>query len=158
MKNKADFFKKLLLIWMGLICLNSYSQTQASSKIKSKEWQSLFNNDLVNINYRYSECNLIQDAINKEEYYLQIQNLSNETLTLSWDLELIYGDKCFNCYGENDELKFELTLNPNESIEGSCGERNQYKLNIFSKFLDGKSQAKLSDFNIKNLTFKNLKL
>ena len=142
-----------MILAFSLLGFSLFSQeNESSAKVKSSEWQKLKKEGDVLFSYRYDECLLKQDGMHKEEAYIQIKNLSSKTIALSWELELDYGYKCFNCSGdENDELKFAITLQPNESIEGFCGDSNQYKLKILSKFLGGESDSKLSDFNVKNI-------
>lgn len=136
-----------------LVALPSFMFAQGGSdqKVKSREWQGLVDQSDYKIQYRYNICDLKEDGIVKEEVYLQVSNLTNDTLRVSWDLELFYGERCYNCQGENDELKISFVLQPNEIIEGSCGDENRYHLRLFSKFMNGEAESKLSDFNLRNL-------
>lgn len=136
-----------------LAALPSFMLAQGGSgkKVKSREWQDLVNQNDYKIQYRYNICDMKEDGIVKEEVYLQVSNLTDDTLRVSWDLELFYGERCYNCQGENDELKISFTLQPNEIIEGFCGDDNKYYLRLFSKFINGEAESKLSDFNLRNL-------
>lgn len=149
--NKLKFYLPFFLL---LFFTNSFFSQQKTDNSNGTDWKIYYKDSCIQINYRYENCNMIKDGINKEEVYLQIKNLSKNQIDLAWELELKYGDRCFNCYGENEELKFATVLEPDGLIEGACGERNELHLKIFSKFLNSESESKLSDFKIKNLKAK----
>ncbi len=153
-KNRT-FYNKLLLLLPVFLPLFAFSQGGAS-KVRSNDWQDLYEQNGYKIEYCYQVCDLKEDGIVKEEVYLRVSNLTNETLNISWDLELLYGDRCYNCQGENEELKIAFVLAPNESITGSCGDDNEHHLRLFSRFINGEADSKLSDFNLRNLKINTL--
>lgn len=131
------------------------NSTAAQTEIvdtNNPEWLSYFQNDSIEIDYYYSNCNLASEGMFKEEVYLKFTNLTTQSVTISWDLVLKYGTKCFNCNLDNSEMHHSLTLNPQSSIEGSCNSVSDNALKIFSKYLDLENKLVLTEFEIKNLT------
>ncbi|MCE3295267.1 MAG: hypothetical protein K0R65_981 [Crocinitomicaceae bacterium] len=155
-RHKHHFYSKTLLLIPVFLPFFIFSQGGSASKVKSNDWNELYEQANYTIEYRYNICDLKEDGIVKEEVYLRVNNLTGDTLHVSWDLELVYGERCYNCSGENDELKINLVLPPNESISGSCGDDNKYHLRLFSRFLHGEADSKLSDFNLRNLRINTL--
>lgn len=148
---KLKFFLQLFFL---LFFMNSlFSQVEVNTS-NGTDWKIYYKDSTVQIEYRFDNCNLKYDGINKDEAYLKIQNLKNEKVEISWELVLNYGNKCYNCNRENDELKFNTVLLPNQILEGKCEETNPFQLKIFSKFLNGESETKLKKFEIKYLTTK----
>lgn len=132
--------------------LNSYAQT---SFTLSPEVHSYYKDSLIEISYQYGNCNLVYEGFNKDEVYLKIKNLTNKEVEVSWELALTYTNKCYNCHGESDELKFKTVIQPNQTLQGRCGEDgNPYLLKIFSGFVNNESEVKLKKFDIKNITAK----
>ncbi|MGV3631393.1 MAG: hypothetical protein ACO1O6_09305 [Bacteroidota bacterium] len=161
MKTRAitqniTFYKNLFILLCAMLPSLFFAQGGSGIKVKSQDWQELTIQNDYKVLYRYNICDLKEEGIVKEEVYLQVMNLTNDTIRVSWDLELLYGDRCYNCLGENDELKISFVLNPNETIEGLCGDENKYHLRLFSKFMNGEADSKLSDFNLRNLKINTL--
>lgn len=145
-------FKKLSLIAMLFFAYSvTYSQSKGVEFSKSDNWQSYKRADNYEISYKTSSCDLKNDGISKEEVYLKIENFSSDTIVLDYKLELVYGERCFNCDGLNDELNIHLILLPNQIIEGACGDENKYRLRVFSKFHTRESNTTLTNFALKNI-------
>lgn len=130
-----------------------YSQIEVNPSLGA-DWKVFYKDSSVQIDYRFDNCNLRYDGINKDEVYLKIQNLKNEKVEISWELVLNYNNRCYNCNRENDELKFNTILEPNQVLEGKCEEYNSFQLKIFSKFLNNETDTELKDFDIKYITTK----
>lgn len=154
MNSLTKNFKLLLLFCLTLTFgSNIVAQVKVGAS-NSAEWKIFHKDSSVQIDYRFDNCNLKYDGINKDEVYLKIQNLTDEKLEINWELVLNYSNKCYNCNRENDELKFTTILEPYQILEGKCEEYNVFQLKIFSKFLNNESETKLKDFNIKYITTK----
>lgn len=153
MKATLFFRKGYLLFGFLMSCsFQSYSQQSAPSSNETDGlWQLIDRVDACELYCKKSVCDLRQDGISKEEIYFQLKNVSGDTIQVSYDLVLFYGARCYNCDFDNDELKLSITLMPYQSIEGACGDNNVKRLKVFSKFLSGESEVKLSDYQVKNL-------
>lgn len=136
-------------IYLGAFVFSQAETIKVSNL--SEEWQSLYNEKEVLVEYRYANCDMVQDGIAFDAVYLRIKNFSASPFIVSWELELKYGEKCYNCDNESEELKYKLELQPYEIMEGQCGDENKYHLRIFSKYLKEESETELSEFRIKNV-------
>ena len=156
---KSNFTFKLrfyLPFVVSLFYMSSmFSQIEIGA-LSVTDWKTYYKDSLVQVEYRFDNCNLQYDGINKDEVYLKIQNLKNEKIEISWELVLNYGNRCYNCDRENDELKFNTILEPNQVIEGKCEEGNSFQLKIFSRFLNNESETKLKSFAVKYITSKTV--
>lgn len=147
---------KKLLVFVALI-ITSYSFAQDNSLRKVYEWTTFFENEFVRIDYKYGDCHIPEQGLHQERVYLQFTNKTSGALALSWQLQLKYGERCYNCNGINSELQFDLKLNPNETVAGGCELKADNKLIIFSKHLDFESATPpLSSFLLKELEYKKL--
>jgi hypothetical protein len=124
---------------------------QDGNKIKSSTWQLLQNNDLIEINYRYADCELTSQGTHNENVYLQVKNKSDKKIQVEWITEYWYNEKCVGCMAGDIENHKTLILNPYETIEGSCDEKCNLSLKITSKMLNRESKSQLTDFNLKEV-------
>lgn len=142
---------KFCSISLGLILLNCSFVIQEGNKIKSNTWQPLNSNEFVEIKYKYQECNLPSNGTNNENVYLQIKNKTGQKIQLEWNTEYWYNGKCNGCEAGNTENHKIIILNPNETIEGSCSEKCDQSLMIFSTMLNFEIKSKLTDFNLRDI-------
>lgn len=134
--------------------LPAFAQTAKTGdpvKIKSAQWQPLIQNESVEINYKYADCNLPSEGTHNEYYYLQIINKTNKKLQVGWMQEYWYNNKCVGCGAATNENNKKVILMPNETKEGNCSVKSDQALAIFSKMLAVKIKSELTDFNIRNL-------
>lgn len=118
--------------------VNTYSQ--------SNSWQFHKEKDNVQIFYNYTECRDASQGIHQEQVLLRFKNNNNYAVTVKWQLEAWYENKCSTC--GLDEYKFELKIPAGEGISGECNIYSDSKLRIFSKFLDFDAPVSLEKFNI----------
>ena len=116
-----------------------------------KDWTKLQTKDGVTISYKKGECNLPADGSYTEEVYLKFTNTSDQLIYVDWAYDVTYGDRCYNCDGSNEEMKTRLKIAPNTSLQGECGDKNDLRLRIFSKFLDMDNPEPMKNFHIKNV-------
>lgn len=138
--------KNLLLIIPALFLIYSFSFNTPSP------WRLKEDNASVAIYEQKMDCNDIKNGTNKEYVFLKLQNKTSSKITVSYAMSLSYNNTCYTC-SNLDEYTFTFTLNPNQELSGNCS--NKEGLSIFSKMLDGTSNSKLTNFEIKNIVIKN---
>lgn len=148
---------KFLLLAVLVFTMLFNNLTFAQNSENQTEWKlykevtglQIYTNDL--------NCHDNQNGIHNQFICFQFINNSNETMTVSWQHELWYNDKCTTCgRPANNENTYKIILAPGESIEGNCDKTSSSGLKIFSNFINTAKGSKLSKFEFKNLevTFK----
>ncbi len=102
-------------------------------------------------------CHDNQNGIHEQYIVFQFVNSTSETISVSWQKELWYNEKCTTCdKPSNTENTFQLVLAPGETYEGNCDKSSSPGLKIFSHFLNTVKGSKLTKFEFKNMevTFK----
>lgn len=95
-----------------------------------ENWETYFSNDQIEIQYKYSECDDVQNDKYFSYYLIKVKNKTNSTIIVNY----ILGEN------EGDQEKFkEMSLQPNGEIKGSCNS-NDSRLRIFVN--DRKNNAK----------------
>ena len=81
-------------------------------------------------------------------------NKTSQKLSLSWHKILYYAGTCRTC-DFPIEYHYDLSVEPNQIVEGDCDPQSGYDLKLFSKFIDSSySQGdqltafKLADFSV----------
>lgn len=131
---------------MAFTCLTSHAQNKFLS---TDTWVTIEETSEYKIEMITQYCERLEDDLDKTELILRISNLTSKTLDLTWEFEYYYDNKCFNCDQKNIEFKSSIHLNPLETKQGQCGDRDK-TLRHFVKFENIKTQM-LTDFKIKNL-------
>ena len=130
---------------MALLCF-LFSGVKAQEK--SNEWKVFKEADDVKIEYKYSDCH-IDNAFHQEWVLLRVSNLSSKAVSVTYNMDLYYNDKCTTC--NQDEYKYTFSLQPNEVKEGICAFETPPQFKVFVKFLDLKNRSVLTDFKLSNL-------
>lgn len=128
-----------------------YPEKLPSTKVKSTVWQLLESNEFIDINYKYEECELLSQGTHDENVYLQIKNKTGSAITVEWNTEYWYNQKCYGCEGSNLENHKTIYLAPNTTIEGVCAKDVNPALVIFSKMLNVETNSVLTNFNLRNI-------
>jgi hypothetical protein len=146
--------KSLLLLFVLFCSFASLSSLNLSSTPPpgDYEWQKLISNDFVEISYRYQHCDLPAEGMNNEYVLLRIENKVSSELTVEWDIEYWYNDKCIGCSENSSENHIIINLLPGETLEGDCTKFRDRSLTILSKMLHIKSSSVLTDFKLNSLT------
>jgi len=122
---------------------------------QTNEWLKLYTGNGVEFFYQKSECHDIQNGIHEEYYLIQIHNTSNNSLQLQWNYHLWNGENCINCKENLSDIKaFNAKILPGETIEGSCKNKTQNGLKIFSRFLNYKTANPVTHFTVENINVK----
>ena len=128
--------KRLLFLFI-LLCagtqLNAQEYYQTNlidvKTEKPTNWELYFFNEDFKIEYKFVDCDPSM-GFDTESVLLKFTNRTAAVLQLNWHLFLHYDGTCRTCdYPE--EYSYELSLDPNEQIEGACEPDPGYTLIIF---------------------------
>lgn len=122
-----------------------------------REWKSMKSDDLVNIEYRFADCDPTI-GFNKEIVQLQFTNKTDQKVELSWHIYMYYNGVCKTC-DYPQEYVYTLTLDPHQSVSGDCSLESDSRLTIFSRFIDQgyKGNQMLTNFDLHDLTITPIK-
>ena len=104
-----------------------------SQAINPTEWTTYYESDEITITFTYLNCEY-QEQFNQEYLILRIQNKSTNDITIDWQEQLWYDNKCINCEHNSLEFRKEIIVKAGETISGDCTTYNN--LRIFSKFTE----------------------
>lgn len=136
--------KTILSLYVIILSLTVYSQNET--------WQKVFSDNGVEFFSRKTECHDVQNGIHEEYFLIQIHNISNNAINLKWNYHLWNNETCINCKENISDIKFfEITLQPGESVEGTCDNKAQKGLLIFSRFLQRKTSNPVNHFTVENV-------
>lgn len=80
---------------------------------------------------------------------LTITNTTNEVKTISYSFELHYDGNCATC--GHDEYRYTQLLQPQETLQGICLDRNYLGLTIFDHMPAHLAATQLTDYQIRNV-------
>lgn len=146
-KNYLFFTSITLLMFVSTFTLADGPKAKA----KSAKWASLTKTNLLAVDYRYEECKLPSQGTDQEIVYLHLKNLTNQSISVSYNLLKYYNGKCLNCDGREEGTAYTFELKPKATLQGSCGQNTQNGLCIFSKMLNVEAESVLTNFEITNL-------
>jgi hypothetical protein len=150
--------KKFIIISLLLCAWYSHAQQLVSTNsipvsknIDVLEWQVYVETAEFKIEYRKSDC-YPNSGLDFQSILLRYTNLTGGSISLSWHIDLDYDGSCKTC--GLDEYDRTMTLEPNEVKEGNCIDKSNYKLDLFSKFIDPAymNGAELTQFKLSSLT------
>jgi len=94
-------------------------------------------------------CDVPSEGYEADLIALTITNTTNEIKTISYSFELYYDNNCATC--GHDEYLYSQTLQPLQTLQGICLDRNNMGLTIFDHMPAHLTKTTLTDFNIKNV-------
>ena len=132
----------LLLLFMSFMFIANYSLAQESlitttiqiEEIDNSEWISYFENEQIEIYYKYEECDP-KYGFDNQSILFKLTNLSDEKFDVSWQMHKYYDGKCNSC-NYPEEYLYKVSLGEGMTKTGSCAVESAYQLKIFSKFID----------------------
>lgn len=148
----------LLFIFLSLNVGAQQTYTSELINIKNgkpADWISYMDQEDFKIEYRFSDCDP-SSGLDNESVLFKFTNKTQGTLVLSWHLNLSYDEVCRTCdYPE--EYGYEMNLEPNQILEGDCTTEGNYRLKVFSRFIDPvySKGAQLTDFKLADFTVTN---
>lgn len=148
--------KSTLTIALLLSGALSFAQEVATPLIDAKtehpqEWTSYVSQEDFSIDYKFSDCDPSMGYDN-ESVLLRITNHSSEKVSLLWYMDLYFDNDCKTC-DYPDEYLYKIIIEPNQTVSGHCEIDSDYRLKIFSKFIDAnrKGGASLTGFQLRKL-------
>ncbi|MFT4903026.1 MAG: hypothetical protein ACI84S_000731 [Thalassomonas sp.] len=123
----------IFIAFLSLFSTNSMGENPA-------DWETYFENDSIKIEFAYQNCEFSSTA-KQEVVAFRFTNLINQTISLSYKIEMWNNDQCLNCNKETKEHQKTLTLSSNEIITTNCN--SEWKnLVIFSAFITNDNEEK----------------
>lgn len=112
----------------------------AHQGISQEAWKNHYRSSELEINYSYADCHDNINNVHKRLVILQFVNLTGNKIAVSYDKQMWYGDRCTGC-DRSPEHQFTVTLEPHQTMVGSCEDKKNKALYIVEKMLDVKSSA-----------------
>lgn len=106
----------------------------------TEDWIPYFENKEIEISFKTSLCEDVQNGVSFEYYLIQVKNKTEETLVVNFYLEK---DK-------TEENKIAFVLNPLEVKRGSC-DYQPNQLRLFKSENSTKKIAASKKFNLNNI-------
>lgn len=119
------------------------------------DWTEYKTVDGVKIEYKMKQCES-QTMRAQNLLLFKFTNTTGEELNVSWVTKIFRNDQCANCERlDDDEYAHEITLAPNEVLEGDGTTKADKSVYIFGNFITlvpGMSEQSLTNFEFVDLT------
>lgn len=114
----------------------------------ASEWTTYFKSSDITIEYKYSDCNDVENGIHQQKVLFRFVNASTQKVEVSFNRQITYSnsDKSNN----SDNVKFAVIIPANGQISCQCNTKDK-SLYIFSKQLNIKSTTLLK-FDLRNIS------
>ena len=103
----------------------------------SQDWIPYYKDKKISISYTSKVCNDPQNGFAFEYYFIQVQNLTKQTVVVNFNKNSERESK------EEDQISF--VLNPNETKTGTCM-YNPVKLRVFKSGVHSNKTSKSAPF------------
>ncbi len=120
-----------------------------SGAFSQEGWKNYFQSDDLEINYRAEDCHDHANDVHKRLIFFQFVNKTAQTLTITFNKEQWFGDRCINCE-DTPENRHIVRLTPQQTLTPNCEEKLSRAYYIFDKMLKQEA-SKLSRFELKNI-------
>jgi len=108
-----------------------------------KDWAPYFENKEIEISFKTSLCEDIQNGVSFEYYLIQVKNKTAETLVVNFHLG--------NLNEKSEENKIVFVLKPGEIKSGSC-DYQATQLRLFKSKNSTKKGSALTNFNLNSIS------
>ena len=155
----TSLIKQFLTLYLLSLTYSSLAINNLDRNTES-DWTNYFNNDSIEINYKYIECKY-GNAFDQEYIVFQIINKLDIDISVVFVEKLWYDDVCINCEHYKDEHRKTIILHAKEEKTGECEKNNSLK--IFSRFTNKiedmpiigvKKISSLTKFELDNIDIK----
>lgn len=102
---------------------------------RTADYTPFLKNEQIEFSAKWINCERPQDGIYAEYILMKIQNLSKQTLVISWYNDIYMNESCTNCDHSLRDRKRTITLQPGQTMEGDCAPGLNVGLRVFSKWL-----------------------
>lgn len=107
--------KKIITsLFLTAICLLLLSSHQFPA-----EWNTVFENEDVKIEYQTQNCDDLVNDIRNNYNILKVTNKTDKEVQLSFLRKAWYNTKCYGCDNQ-EEHTVRITLQPRQVVSGSC--------------------------------------
>lgn len=141
-----------LLIIGNMNAAQNNSENGLVSGKYSSDWELKGSWDQVDIFTKYCDCSDPANGFFPENILFKVTNKTDRRIYLYWNYSVAYGGTPTTA--SNDENLVQITLEPGQSLEGTCDNRHQNKLGVFVRYIGQEpvlSSLILKDINIFNL-------
>ena len=136
---------KRLLILTGLFTTLSGIAQEVK---RTADYSTFLKNDKIEFSAKWINCERPEDGLYAEYVLMKVQNLSTETLVISWYNDIYRNETCTNCDHDLPDRKRTLTLEPGQTLEGDCIPGPNNGLRVFSKWLRMENKKPLSGLTV----------
>jgi hypothetical protein len=159
---KNALMKLFTFLLFAFLCANVSAQTISFDKnkqqvIESEElndhlgtWSKLLESEDISIQFKFENCYSPSRGTNHEKIYFQISNHTNTDLTIEYWMQKWQDEVCLNCVKEGSSYLTKLVIPANKIITGTCDEKSDRQLELFSKMLEQENQAHITKLKITN--------
>ena len=131
--------RSILTLLIGFSLTTGFAQD-------ATDWTPYFSNEELSITVRYEDCHYPEKGVDNRYLFLKLENLTNQTITVNYNLDRSYNGKELN----PDIKLFEFSIPANSLINGQCTDLIN-GLHLFSRMLKMKEKSTLSHFELSNL-------
>ena len=156
MKN-SSILCLLTLTKLDIINMNPFLSVIAifflfpATLFAQSEWTKHTNNNGLIISYKLADCEM-EMGYDEQRVLFKIDNQSDSKALVIWQYEQYYNDVCRTCDDPNGEYRKEFCLEPGVVVQGKCSVYDTSGLMIFSKWVSQPNKAKLTKWNLGELT------
>jgi hypothetical protein len=113
----------LFAFFMSACAVVGSAQVSAKASSITDQWTLVHSQNGINFYAQTSVCTLYEGVKPFDYVFLKVENTTNETATISFELGTILNGECFGC-GSNEAIA-SLTLAPNAATENNCSTATQ---------------------------------
>ena len=113
----------LFAFFMSACAVVGSAQVSAKASSITDQWTLVHSQNGINFYAQTSVCTLYEGVKPFDYVFLKVENTTNETVTISFELGTILNGECFGC-GSNEAIA-SLTLAPNAATENNCSTATQ---------------------------------
>lgn len=124
----------LFAFFISAFSLDGSAQVSAKAASISESWALVHSQNGINFYAKKAECALYEGVKPFDYVVLKVENTTDETVTISFELGTILNGECFGC-GSNEAIA-SLTLAPKSTTENNCS--------TFSQGMHGLIQNRMS--------------
>jgi hypothetical protein len=124
----------LFAFFMSACAVVGSAQVSAKASSITDQWTLVHSQNGINFYAKTAVCSLYEGVKPFDYVVLKVENTTNETATISFELGTILNGECFGC-GSNESLA-SITLAPNAVAENNCS--------TFSQGMHGLIQNRMS--------------
>lgn len=153
--RSSRVFLSASLLMVFLVSGNMLRAQGPTTFEPSEDWKPFMSMDGVQIDYCMRVCNP-DGKRDKNLLLFKISNQTTQNKTISWTTKMWRNDQCANCTTINSpEFSHQLSLGPNEVIEGTGSLDEDRALHVFGNFIKlvpGMSEQRLTNVELLNVT------